>query len=394
MADGLISFDDAQAAYRLRLVALPTERLAVTEALGRVLRESAQARIDLPRFDNSAMDGYVVCSNEADAPRRLIGRAEAGRDAPAIGPGECIRILTGAPMPDGADAVVPQERVEATETMVRPLVPVAAGDYIRRRAEEVRTGDAVAQAGHLITPGLVGAFCAAGIADVLVTRPVRVCVLVTGAEVVPVGQRLAPAQIYDANGPLIRTMLVGQPVDLRWLRYVPDDALAVRQALVEALACADLIITSGGASVGDRDHIPPAVQALGLQRHFWKVAQKPGKPLLFATRGEQALFALPGNPAAVFIGMHLHVIPALRRMAGDNAPGPQWQTGCLIEPANSRGDRTQLARAQAFTDSDGRVQLRLLGGQGSHMLGNLANADAIARIEPGEQSHTVPFYWL
>jgi len=391
LADRLIRFDEAQDAYAGRLRPLPTERLPVDRALGRVLRGDAVSAVDLPRFDNSAMDGYALRSTDGDAPRRLVGRAEAGGAGPAVNAGECVRILTGAPLPDGADAVIPQERVKVGDAEVRPTAEVSPGDHIRRRGEEIRRGDVVAASGARVTTGLLGALCAAGIDTVTVTRTVRVCVLVTGDEVVPISQPLGPAQIHDANGPMIRAILGALPAELCWLRYVPDDADPVKTALTEALAEADLVITSGGASVGDRDHIPPTVAALGMQTHFWKVAQKPGKPLLFATRGEQALFALPGNPAAVFIGMHLHVAPAIGYLSGLTEPGPVWQRGRLVEQRPMRGDRTQLVRAQAFTDADGQMWLRLLGGQGSHMLGNLAEANAIARIEPGDDQTVVPF---
>ena len=281
----MISFDEAQACYGEHVRALASESIPTPAASGRVLAAPAAATVDLPRFDQSAMDGYALRHQDVPAVLPLRGRAEAGAAAPALLAGSCVRILTGAPLPAGADTVVPQEQVDSRGDTVRFSAAAASGQHIRYRAEEVSAGQLIARPGQCLGPGSVAALCAAGVAAVQVTRAPRVCVLVTGDEVVPVGQPLSDSATPDANGPLIAAWLAAAGVrDVR-VQSVADDAPTVVQALSTALQQADLIITSGGASVGDRDHIPDAVRAIGMRQHFWKVAQKPGKPLLFATRG-------------------------------------------------------------------------------------------------------------
>lgn len=388
----MISFDEAQACYGEHVRALASESVPTPAASGRVLAAPVAAAVDLPRFDQSAMDGYALRHQDVPAVLPLRGRAEAGAAAPALLAGSCVRILTGAPLPAGADTVVPQEKVDSRGDTVRFSAAAASGQHIRYRAEEVSAGQLIARPGQCLGPGSVAALCAAGVAAVQVTRAPRVCVLVTGDEVVPVGQPLSDSATPDANGPLIAAWLAAAGVrDVR-VQSVADDAPTVVQALSTALQQADLIITSGGASVGDRDHIPDAVRAIGMRQHFWKVAQKPGKPLLFATRGEQVLLALPGNPASVHLGLQLHVRSVLARLAGLEAPELPWQWGQLAHARPAlKGDRPLFARASTRHAPASPPQLRLLGGQGSHMLGNLLEADALVRLEPGESGRWVGY---
>lgn len=388
----MISFDEAQACYGEHVRALASESVPTPTACGRVLAAPAAATVDLPRFDQSAMDGYALRHQDVPAVLPLRGRAEAGAAAPALAAGSCVRILTGAPLPAGADTVVPQEQVDCRGDTVHFSAAAESGQHIRYRAEEVSAGQLIARPGQCLGPGSVAALCAAGVAAVQVTRAPRVCVLVTGDEVVPVGQPLSDSATPDANGPLIAAWLAAEGVrDVR-VQSVADDAPTVLQALSTALQQADLIITSGGASVGDRDFIPDAVRAVGMRQHFWKVAQKPGKPLLFATRGEQVLLALPGNPASVHLGLQLHVRPVLARLAGLDAPELPWQWGQLAHARPTlKGDRPLFARASTRHAPARPPQLRLLGGQGSHMLGNLLEADALVRLEPGESGRWVAY---
>ena len=380
----MISFDAAQASYAEHVQPLPSEPLPTAAASGRVLRADVVAAVDLPRFDQSAMDGYAIRHQDAPGRLPLQGRAEAGGAAPVLEPGSCVRILTGAPLPAGADTVVPQEQVESDARRVRFVDGAQPGRHIRKRAEEVAAGQRIAEAGQRLSPGGVAALCAAGVASVEVTRLPRVTVLVTGDEVVPAGQPLSDSATPDANGPLITAWLRAAGVaDLQTVA-VADTRQAVDRALAEALDQSDLVITSGGASVGDRDFIPEAADAAGLIRHFWKVAQKPGKPLLFASRGPQVLLALPGNPASVHLGLQLHLRSILARLAGDASPALPWQWGRLDARPTLKGDRPLFARARAHHDPAQPPRLDLLPGQGSHRLGNLLSANALVRLEPDD----------
>ena len=241
----MISFDEAQACYGEHVRALASESVPTPAASGRVLAAPVAAAVDLPRFDQSAMDGYALRHQDVPAVLPLRGRAEAGAAAPALLAGSCVRILTGAPLPAGADTVVPQEKVDSRGDTVRFSAAAASGQHIRYRAEEVSAGQLIARPGQCLGPGSVAALCAAGVAAVQVTRAPRVCVLVTGDEVVPVGQPLSDSATPDANGPLIAAWLAAAGVrDVR-VQSVADDAPTVVQALSTALQQADLIIING-----------------------------------------------------------------------------------------------------------------------------------------------------
>ena len=363
--------------YREHVGRLPTHRLPVELALGAVLAEAATARIALPRFTQSAVDGYAVLAGDGQAPRSLIGTAAAGEPSGVVvGPGQAVRILTGGVVPEGADAVARQEIVERTGTGIVLTETVRVGEAIRYEGEELASGSLIANAGQRVTAGLVAALAMAGIDSVEVYRRPRVAVLVTGDEVVRAGEPLAPGMVYDANGPLLRSWFVehgyGEPV----VAYVRDDESVLEEALSAALDSADLIVTSGGVSVGDRDFVPLVADRLGVREVFWKVAQKPGKPLWFGMREGKVLLGMPGNPAAVLVCLAVHARAVLGRLEGETADQPKWRRGVLSAPVDADPERDRLVRMRLRND-DGLAMLEALPHQDSHMLSNLASAHAL-----------------
>lgn len=383
--------------YKKWVGRLPTHRLPVELALGAVLAEDATARIALPRFTQSAVDGYALRAADGQSPRTLVGTAAAGEPAGVVvDAGQAVRILTGGMLPEGADAVARQEIVERRETGIVLTEAVRTGEAIRYEGEELVAGSVIASAGHRVTAGLVAALAMAGIDQVEVYRRPRVAVLVTGDEVVRAGEPLAPGMVYDANGPLLRAWFMengyGEPV----VAYVRDDEAALEEALSAALDSADLIVTSGGVSVGDRDFVPSVADRLGVRKVFWKVAQKPGKPLWFGMREGKVLLGMPGNPAAVLVCLAVHARAVLAHLEGETADQPEWRDGVLSVAVDADTERDRLVRMR-LTNADGMVMLEALPRQDSHMLSNLASARALvwlaSRTEafaPGERVSWIP----
>ncbi|TXH04193.1 MAG: molybdopterin molybdotransferase MoeA [Nevskiaceae bacterium] len=409
----MISLAEALALYPQQVRPLRTVRVPLQAALGHVLRAPAQARCDLPRFSQSALDGYVLTSEDAAAPGSLtITDHIAAGDSGALRPlqrGECQRILTGARVPPNAGAVVAQERVTVTGDRITLREALKPGANIRWQGEELREGATLGRTGQRLTPGHLAALAAAGIDEVAVARMPRIRVLVSGDEVRPAGTPLQDGQIWDANGPLVQAWLRAQGYAAE-LAYLGDHRDAVKQALDTATTEADLVITTGGVSVGDKDYIIPVAESLGVSRVFWQVAQKPGKPLYFGLRpgvvrapsaaahgdaaaglpvpplGDAVLLGLPGNPGAVLIGLVLHVRAVLDAMEGAGAAGAAFSTGVLAADARADARRDCLLRMRLAIGDDGRALLQPLPHQDSHMLSNLADADVLvhlpARAEP------------
>jgi molybdopterin molybdotransferase len=412
--------------------ALPAEIVAVDRALGRVLAETVTAATSLPPWDNSAMDGYAIRSSDTsgaveDAPVRLevVGEVAAGRawEGPALTTGRALRIATGAPLPAGADAVV---AVEETTSLGKDGDPagsrgrVAAGPLpagcavhielppganVRRRGSDLEAGQELLGVGEVVGPAAVGLIAGAGVPRVAVYRRPRVAVLATGDEVRQAGEALGDAGIPDANGPGLRALVSAagaEPIDLGIAR---DDLAEVVARLRGALAEADAIVVSGGVSVGPYDVVKLAFELIG-QVDLWRVAVQPGKPFAFgsavrpdagAGRPERVpLFGLPGNPVSGFVTFELFVRPALRRLGGHREILRPTDRGVLLDPTDKSQGRRAFLRAVAerdedglpSRDADGRVRLRLAGGQGSHVLSALAVAEALAIVP--EPLHEVP----
>jgi len=389
----MISLEDALAAYAKHLRAMSAETIAIADSANRVLAESVTALTDLPRIDQSAMDGYALRAADietasADAPLYLpitqqivAGAHECLRPLAA---GTAARILTGAPLPPGADTVIPQERVHRTGDQLVFSEPYAANRNIRWRGEELKAGATIARVGQRITPGLLASLINAGILEVRVHRQPNIRVLITGDEVQPARSKLAPGEIPDSNGPLVCAALQRWGLPAPHVEHIGDTEAAVREALARGLIEADLLITCGGASVGDHDFVVTAAEQVGVQRIFWKVAQKPGKPMFFglleSAERQATLMALPGNPGAVLIGLCLHVQRVLELLEGVAHPAPHWAIGVVSEAIEADSQRSRLVRMQMHHDADGLARLLPLPKQDSHMLSNLDCADVLVWI--------------
>lgn len=380
----MISLDEALSAYARELTPLPSERRPLLQSLHGVLREPARAACDLPRHSQSAVDGYVLTDRDARAaPSRLrITGSIAAGDTGALAPlaaGETRRILTGGRVPPNAGAVVAQERVGVDEGCIQVSEPLPSGANIRWRGEEQKAGAELAPAGTRLHAGLIGSLAAGGVADICVTRKPRIAVLVGGDELRPLGAALADGQIWDSNGPLIATWLAERGIPAA-ARRIPDERDMVRTALAEALETSDVVVTTGGVSVGDRDYVIPCAEELGVRRVFWQVAQKPGKPIYFGLLGGKVLLGLPGNPGAVLIGLVLHLRGVLDRLEGAQPAGAPLFSGRLATPVPADSRRERLVRMRLAFDETGTAQLQPLPHQDSHMLSNLDRAAVLARL--------------
>ncbi|HET8881007.1 MAG TPA: molybdopterin molybdotransferase MoeA [Solimonas sp.] len=389
----LLPLDAALASYAREVRPLPARRLPLVDALHHVLAAPVTAAVDLPMFTQSAVDGYALRSADlagaSDAsPLRLpvTGEVRAGAvpDTP-LGTGQTQRIFTGGRLPAGADTVARQEIVERDGGHAILRHALAPGVDVRERGEELRAGSVLAQAGQRLHAGLIAALAMAGVADVAVVRMPRVRVLVTGDEV---ARDAVPGEagVFDANGPLLRSWFVERGYPPPRIDYVSDDRAALQAAMDEALRDGDLLLTSGGVSVGDHDLVRPVAAGLGVREVFWQVAQKPGKPLYFGVRdrgdARSLILGLPGNPGAVLIGLHVHVAAVLARLQNASDAAPAWRAGRLVDAVRSDA-REQLLRMRVQVDDDGQIHLERLGRQDSHMLSNLASASALVRIPAG-----------
>ena len=393
----MITIEEAFAAYEKHVTPLPSEVLSLEAALGRVLAEPARTRIPLPPFRQSAMDGYALraedvsgASPQNPARLRVAGVIPAGKlpEIPRLRPGEAFRIFTGGYVPEGADAILRQEDAEEENGLLLVRTPVEKGQDLREAGEELPQGATVAEKGMRLTPGLWGALAAAGVDQVRVHRRPRVAVLVTGDEIAPPGTPLAPGQVYDANSFLTRGFFRSLGLEAAVWR-VPDDPAVLRETLAEALEHSDLVVTTGGVSVGERDLVIASAKTVGVEPIFWKVRQQPGKPLFFGLWKGVPLIGLPGNPGAVFVGLVIHVRRVLELLEGVHDPLPRFYPGELRGKVKA-GRRDRWIRCRLRVEDDGKVVLEALPHQGSHMISNLAWTEALARLSAGTSAET-PF---
>ena len=381
---GLLTIEEAQQAILARARRLPAEPVELEHAAGRVLVEPAAAVVDLPPFASSAMDGFAVRAADAPGRLRVVGKAAAGRPAAeSVAAGEAIAIATGGAVPDGADSVVPVEYVVVHGNRVEVPERVDVGANVRPRGGDVARGAVVVEPGVRLGAGQVGALAAAGVGRVACARRPRVAVLATGSELRPPGDVLGPGQIYEANGPLLAAALVAAGAAVEHLPPVEDDEAAHREALRRGLE-ADVLVTTGGVSVGELDLVRRVLAELGVEEEFWGVAVKPGKPLAFGVRGSVLVFGLPGNPVSALVGFELFVRPALRALAGEAPAVRPYLVGRLATPARRLPARDQLVRARTGVDEEGLVVLEPLRGQESHMIVRAAAADALVLVPRGD----------
>jgi molybdopterin molybdotransferase len=363
--------------------ALDIEEVAVSADLaGRVLAADVRAAVSLPPFDTSAMDGYTVRAADLGAGGVPIAfRLGAGDRPRPLPPGAAAGIATGAPLPDGADAVVPVEHAREEEGLLVAESP-AVGAHIRERGGDVREGDVVGAAGTLLTPALLAAISATGVGTVTVSRRPRLAALATGSELVRVGRPLEPGQIYESNLTSIVAQARGAGAEVVAAATVADDRDATREAFARAIAAADVVVSSGGVSVGPHDHVKPVMAALGVREVFWRLAHKPGKPLWFGVAEDGTLvFGLPGNPVSSLVCFELFLRPALAAM--QHGRPPERPVARLAEPVKRLPGRDHAVRCRLAASSDG-MQLHPLGPQDSHLIVHAAGADAIALVDAGE----------
>ena len=384
------------AAAQLRLLDLArplgAESVPLEAASGRVLAEPVRARSDLTRFDNSAMDGYAVraaditaASGDHPALLPVRGHAAAGVTPNPLAAGTAMRILTGAMLPRGADTVVRQEDTRGGGDAVLVVVASPVGTHVRRRGEEVMAGAVVLEAGVRLSPADVAVAAAAGVGSLFVGFRPRVAILATGDEVRPPGADLAAAEVNDAISPMLAGAARDAGADPVLCGIVPDSPEVLRHALASAAASADIVVSSAGVSVGDHDHVREVLAELG-EIALWRVAMRPGKPLLVGRIGSVPFVGLPGNPVSSSVTFELLVRPALLHMQGARDPQRRRLRVRLGEAMSKPPGLETFARAR-LVESAGDLPVALSsGGQGSHMLGSLAAADVLLALPAGPAS--------
>jgi len=388
--------DTARAAIRACLAPVGgIERVATRSALGRVLAEDVVPAFDVPAHDNSAMDGWALRSADLAAAGATtlseIGSALAGRTySGAVGRGECVRVMTGAVMPQGTDAVVIQEVVKVDGRRITVPAGQKRGQNVRAAGEDLKTGVAVLHPGRTLRPADLGLIASLGIGEVAVRRRLRVAFFSTGDELASIGQPLAPGQVYDSNRYTLHGMLSRLGVELADMGVVRDDPRALEEALRSAAASADAIVTSGGVSVGEADFVKQTMAKLG-EVLFWKIAMRPGRPMAFGRIGNAFLFGLPGNPVAVMVTFYQFVREALFALAGrgDDAALPLLSAQAA-HPLRKVPGRTEYQRGIVYRDG-AEWKVKSTGQQGSGVLRSMSEANcfvvlehARGRVEAGE----------
>jgi molybdopterin molybdotransferase len=396
---GVLSVEEALAQILARAQPLETERVVLGTALGRVLAEPIVSRREVPPWSNSSMDGYAVrAADTATVPVTLVvtDRILAGAvPTRRLGPGEAARIFTGAPLPDGADAVVPQEDVDAEAERIRITRVVNSGAYVRPRGEDVRVGDRVLEPGRTIRAAEVGLLATLGHSPVLVHRRPRVAVLSTGNELADLGSEPGPGQIPNTNTYSLMAQAIEAGAEAVNLGVAPDRLEAIEQRIGWGQA-ADVFVSSAGVSVGELDLVREAFTRCGAELHLWLVSMRPGKPITFGTLGPRLIFGLPGNPVSAMVTFELFVRPALLRLAGHERVTRPRMRARALDPIANPGRRRGYLRVTLIREAD-EYWARLTGEQGSAILTSMVHADGLAVLEgdtvvaKGDHVEVLPF---
>jgi len=379
----LITISEARERVLQTASKLPTERVPVGEALGRVLAQDVSAAADVPPFPCSAMDGYALVAGPADRQLQVIGESRAGFPSPAtIEHGVAVRISTGAAVPIGATAVIRQEDTEQRDGVVRTLAAVASGENVRPAGDDMKAGVQVLRSGTTLGPSELGAAVAAGVGHVTVARRPRVAVLCTGDELRAPGEPLGPGEIHNSNGPMLVAAAIRCGAIAPGAGRLPDNREQTEAGLSRALGEADLVVVSGGVSVGPHDHVKSALAALGVREVFWRVALQPGKPTWYGIQGQRLVFGLPGNPVSAIVTFSLFVAPALAAMQGAAVAAHVQEQAVLATAVRRNPSREQAIRVM-LRKRDGATVAIPTGPQGSHIVTSLLGADALALIPSG-----------
>ncbi len=360
------------------------QRCPIRSTLDRILHDDIISPINVPDHNNSAMDGYAIKSCDISADEfslKQVGTAFAGQPFQgSVNAGECIRIMTGAVVPDDCDTIVMQEQVTVDNNIITIHGKQPKGNHVRYLGEDVKTGDIALKAGRRIIPADLGLLASLGIAEVNVCRRLRVAFFSTGDELKSIGETLATGQIYDSNRYTLYGMLKRLDVDILDMGVVPDQKDPLRQTLLQVAQQADVIITSGGVSVGDADYVKEMLAELG-QVDFWKIAMRPGRPFAFGQIQNALFFGLPGNPVSVMVTFYQFVVPALRKLMGETEPVvTTFQVTCIDE-IRKRPGRFEYQRAILFKDDDGTTKVKTTGSQGSGILRSMSEANCFILLD-------------
>ena len=395
-----LTCEEAQQRILAHLNPLAAQQVTLTEARHRVVARDVLVVHDAPPFTNSAMDGYAVRATECcDGARLQVrGTVHAGATPPGpLGAGCAMRIFTGAPLPPGADSVVMQEHAVRHENCVSFTEPVTLGQWVRLRGDDMRRGDLLLRQGDVLRAGEIGALASQGIAKVWVHRAPKVAIVPTGDELLPTGAAWQPGKIYDANSALLAAMVsdVGG-IPVVW-PALPDKPDALREGFLQAAEQADIVITTGGVSVGDFDYVRDCLQSIGSM-DFWRVAVKPGKPLTFGHVQNKPLIGLPGNPVSCFVCFALFARPALRALLGHRRTHLPQRPAQLAQALEVDSARREFKRARLHCDAAGAMWVTPLAHQGSHQVGSLVGADCLLDIAAMscklERGHIMPVLLL
>ena len=377
-----------------------TERVALRHSVGRIVAEPVTSTIDLPLCDNSAMDGYALryADLESCESLKLAGKSFAGKPFEGtVSPGNCVRIMTGASLPAGADTIVMQEQVESDQETIRVNGIVRAGDHIRRRGEDIREGEMLIASGTRITVPHIALMAAAGIDTVTVRRRPKIALFSTGDELQQPGVPLAAGEIYDSNRVALHAALSEMDMEVIDLGALPDSQTLIARALERAAREADAIITSGGVSVGEADYTRKVLEEMG-EIDFWKVAIKPGKPFAFGELNQKPFFGVPGNPVSALVTFYQLVVPALNLLKGDAPPQSACLQAKLLSPLKKKPGRTDYQRGIFRNDDVEGLVVEPVGVQGSHILSGFAAANCFIVLEqnagsaePGDLVTIEPF---
>ena len=376
------------------------ESMPLELAIGRVLADDCVSSINVPPYSNSAMDGYALKSDDLDSKNmklKVTQRIAAGEVGRPLKPGEAARIFTGAPVPEGADSVVMQENCKVSGDVLSVLQQqVRSGENLRQMGDDIQAGALILAQGHRLRPQDIGLLASIGLNSVSVTRRLRVSLLTTGDEIVQPGTKLKAGQIYNSNYFTLQALLKALPVEVLDCGIVADDFEGTRRALTAAAAASDCIITTGGVSVGEEDHVKAVVEQEG-ELLLWKLAIKPGKPLACGRVSTTQFFGLPGNPVSAFVTFALVVRPCLLRMLGGRQALPKTFRVAAGFEASESGERQEYVRCQRVQGGDGVISLQALRNQSSGAAMSLSQADGLGVIPPytaveiGDNLEFIPF---